>query len=1321
MTDLSFNIIALTKYEAAFTKFSEQIDRLAKKIDQLDGKKADVDVNVKTDESTKLLDSFTNRFALMTAGVLAASPLAGAAIVGGIGAGFVGLAVLAQKSNVDVQKTFTTLWSNVVSDTKQGTADLVPQIVGAGNQIGAAASRLAPQLKAGFSAAGPDIVALSRGVTDFASNAMPGVVSAMQNSEPVFTAVANVAGVLGTAVGSSIQSIGQNSQQYGTDVQSFGNIASTVLGVATVLINDLAQAWAKDGSSIEQAVTGLGTTLTGLAQGVLPVLNFTLSTAAGLIQAVTAVLGPLAPALGGVGAAALVTWAAFKAAEVVSGGVRTLANNVANLGTQTEAGAAKAAVAVAAMNGETVAASATATAVKAAGASAATAATGFGVMADTLAGPLGIALIAGVALIGIFASGTDKASIGADKLKVSLDGVTSALEASNGAVNASVIKNLEAEQQFKDAAAAADKFGVSQSDLAAVIVSGGPALEDFRKKLQGIIDANHNFIKGRTGRMDIGLNELGQSAQTTLDKLNALAGGFTGSKQSADQNRKSLEAHATTLANSAEGMTAAGYTASRFGEDLLSVRVGFANIAQTSGDASIGVEDVQQKFETLSIATANASAAISDGFKNADRAVRQAQVSVADAAHSAQQASRGIADAAHSAQQASRGVADARRAEAQAALASKQAAEGVADSQHSLASAERSLIQAQDQERQSQVALSEARQQAIRDLKSLHEQLDNAYTSQASARVRLFDTQQVATGLGITDQNAKDIAGQTVTAENEDKVKAAIDLLSAQNSLNQAVRSGTELAVDTAKADALGVEGSKGVTSALQAVQSAHQSVSDSSYALEQSKRALIRAQQAVSDAAYNEQRAHQAVADAAYGEKRAHEAVTDAQYASKKAADQLSNAKIALSDAEDAASRSLDITTAAGRRNVTELQNLAAAIKAEFGPSLDGYNTLINDTADKFGMSRQAAADYLKQIGLIPQNFTFIVTAVAALDSVGLWDSIPSPSGHGNASLSGPRKMYASGGPIFGEGGPREDKVPLWASPGEWIQPADSVNFYGTGFMEAIRTRKFPKFADGGMVEANALLASLGAAYQSSTQAAIVMGLPHAALLPSYVKPSTLSFSGTAGSGVRGDRAANRSIVMSTFASMFGWSSTAEQAAIDYLLMRESGYNNLAQNPTSTAFGMFQFLNSTWGGYGVPKTSDPTAQTVAGGRYLAARYGDPINAAAHERAYNWYASGGPVKNMPFPYGTHSVARFDNGGVLEPGALGWNGSGKPENVRSADAEDRIVNGLDQVVRAIGDLAKRPIRGDAVLDGGRVVGMLTDAARVAEHNAGVGVL
>lgn len=54
---------------------------------------------------------------------------------------------------------------------------------------------------------------------------------------------------------------------------------------------------------------------------------------------------------------------------------------------------------------------------------------------------------------------------------------------------------------------------------------------------------------------------------------------------------------------------------------------------------------------------------------------------------------------------------------------------------------------------------------------------------------------------------------------------------------------------------------------------------------------------------------------------------------------------------------------------------------------------------------------------------------------------------------------------------------------------------------------------------------------------------------------------------------------------------------------------NTTAQNPTSTAYGAFQFLNGTWGDTGYQKSSDPLTQAQAGLTYIQQRYGSPENA----------------------------------------------------------------------------------------------------------------
>jgi hypothetical protein len=91
----------------------------------------------------------------------------------------------------------------------------------------------------------------------------------------------------------------------------------------------------------------------------------------------------------------------------------------------------------------------------------------------------------------------------------------------------------------------------------------------------------------------------------------------------------------------------------------------------------------------------------------------------------------------------------------------------------------------------------------------------------------------------------------------------------------------------------------------------------------------------------------------------------------------------------------------------------------------------------------------------------------------------------------------------------------------------------------------------------------------------------------------------------------------LSRFAE-FGWSNS-EAAALIELWQRESGWNPAAQNPTSTAFGIAQFLDSTWAGVGAKKSSDPSAQIDAGLRYIKQRYGSPTAAMAFWRRNHWY------------------------------------------------------------------------------------------------------
>lgn len=106
-------------------------------------------------------------------------------------------------------------------------------------------------------------------------------------------------------------------------------------------------------------------------------------------------------------------------------------------------------------------------------------------------------------------------------------------------------------------------------------------------------------------------------------------------------------------------------------------------------------------------------------------------------------------------------------------------------------------------------------------------------------------------------------------------------------------------------------------------------------------------------------------------------------------------------------------------------------------------------------------------------------------------------------------------------------------------------------------------------------------------------------------------------GSGIPSNPKANFRFAESV-APNFGWGAN-ELSAWYTLGTKESGWNNLAQNPTSTAFGIGQFLNSTWAGVGGRKTSDAATQVQYMAQYIKNRYGTPSRALAFHKANNWY------------------------------------------------------------------------------------------------------
>ncbi|HWU20678.1 MAG TPA: transglycosylase SLT domain-containing protein, partial [Nocardioides sp.] len=86
-----------------------------------------------------------------------------------------------------------------------------------------------------------------------------------------------------------------------------------------------------------------------------------------------------------------------------------------------------------------------------------------------------------------------------------------------------------------------------------------------------------------------------------------------------------------------------------------------------------------------------------------------------------------------------------------------------------------------------------------------------------------------------------------------------------------------------------------------------------------------------------------------------------------------------------------------------------------------------------------------------------------------------------------------------------------------------------------------------------------------------------------------------------------------------FGFASD-QWPYLNALWIRESGWNHLAENPHSGAYGIPQSLPATkMAVVGPDWRTNPETQIKWGLAYIGARYGTPQGAWAHETKFGWY------------------------------------------------------------------------------------------------------
>jgi TP901 family phage tail tape measure protein len=215
-----------------------------------------------------------------------------------------------------------------------------------------------------------------------------------------------------------------------------------------------------------------------------------------------------------------------------------------------------------------------------------------------------------------------------------------------------------------------------------------------------------------------------------------------------------------------------------------------------------------------------------------------------------------------------------------------------------------------------------------------------------------------------------------------------------------------------------------------------------------------------------------------------------------------------AVHDATKAAKdnkHTLDLNTKAGRDNRSALNTLASSVLSYVKDLIEQHASTKRLTsvtqegrkefiriAEKMGMTRGEAKKLANQYGLVPKKVRTLIQTPgmkqAQTQTENLIRTVKNADGttatirynvdvggvEVHFSGKGASKMVAqsraAGGPIHGPGGPRDDRVAVMASNGEFVHQTDAVNYYGMDVMHAINRRQIPKAAlhraNGGPVD---------------------------------------------------------------------------------------------------------------------------------------------------------------------------------------------------------------------------------------------------------------
>lgn len=244
--------------------------------------------------------------------------------------------------------------------------------------------------------------------------------------------------------------------------------------------------------------------------------------------------------------------------------------------------------------------------------------------------------------------------------------------------------------------------------------------------------------------------------------------------------------------------------------------------------------------------------------------------------------------------------------------------------------------------------------------------------------------------------------------------------------------------------------------------------------------------------------------------------------------------------------------------------------------------------------------------------------------------------------------KNLADGGTVGGHSPhDKADNIPAWLTANEYVQPVSAVKYYGTDFMDAIRTRRIPRLANGGQpdtwpfpVKAPPETADPGMGWA-----------PYTGPIPTGVGALKGLTGKLAAAAIDLHRATGASI-----------SSGLRPGSITATGNRSYHGYGRAIDIVPPSMAVFHYLKNKYDGAIKELIYTPAGnkQVWNGRNHL---YRDPRTMAQHFNHVHLALAGGGL-----------AKKYDTGGTLPPGyTLAFNGTGQNETVRTARQEATLNN------------------------------------------------